>query len=254
MPADFLSLPGGNQPPSGSVNVGNFTWATNVTTPFMPAYARSALVWTYQAVSTHRLNIVAPPWSGPAPLQVPPSPSCLLSNLSELRLVVAMGYRGGSGLAAGDIFTGFWFNDWGAFQIGSAAAPWLDNATNSYIGLVINRTAGLTQVMVKRAGVVSRVVLATLPSIAEDVPFLVDHRFYQATMTTAARYVLRVNGELIVEFSFSSADAPVYSATYDGIAPALFGSYWDVGGNLRHEHILSLDCLAGPGANDFPLG
>jgi hypothetical protein len=70
-------------------------------------------------------------------------------------------------------------------------------------------------------------------------------------MTRNARYSLRVNGILVAEFVFTGASSPVYANTYDGIAPALFGTYHDVGGSTRHEHILQLDCLAGPGANEF---
>ena len=252
VPGDFLSLPSGGSFPQAA-NVGNFTWATNVTHPYIPEYRRSALIWTYQAVSTHRLNVVLPPWSGAAPLQIPPTANTLIPSLSELRFAADLGWYGGSGLGGADFFSGFFFSDWNAFQIGSAVDPWPDISANSYIGLLVNRSSGLTTVCVKRAGTVGRTVIATLSNLPAAVPYRVDHRFTAATMTRNARYELRLNGALVAEFVFTGASSPVYANTGDGIAPALFGSYWDVGGNLRQEHILRMDFLAGPGANDFPI-
>lgn len=252
VPGDFLSLPsGGSFPQAG--NVGNFTWGTNVTAPYFGQYGRGALLWTYQAVSTHRLNVVLPPWSGTPPLQIPSAANTLIPSLSELRFAADLGWSGGSGLGGADFFSGFWFNDWNGFQIGSAVNPWPDISQNSYIGLIVNRSSGLTTVCVKRAGTVGRTVIATLSNLPANVAYRVDHRFTAATMTRNARYELRLNGSLVAEFVFTGASSPVYANTGDGIASALFGSYWDTGGSTRHEHILRMDFLAGPGANDFPI-
>lgn len=253
VPGDFLSLPSGAAPPTTSTVFGLFTWGTNASAPYLAAYGRSALVWTYQGVASHRLNFVLPPWSGPAPLQIPPNPASIIGSLSELRLVGTLGWSGGDAAGGADIFSGFWFSDWNAFAIGAAGNPWPDIAANSYIGLIVNRLSGVTQIAVKRAGTVGRTIVAALPNLPANVAYTVDHRFYAATMTRNARYVARINGQIVAEFVFTGASSPVYANTNDGIAPALFGTYHDVGGSTRHEHILQLDVLAGPGANEFTV-
>lgn len=254
VPGDFLSLANGTPAPSNSIVVANFTWGTNVAYPYVAAYARSALLWTYQGISAKRLSVVLPPWSGPAPLQVPPFGACLTPSLAELRLVGRLAYSGGSGVGGGFSFSGFLISDWNSFGAGgSAVADWPDLAGNGYIGLLINRQTGACQIAVKSRAAVGRTILAALTPIAPDVPYTVDHRFYAATATTAARYVVRINNAIVAEYSFSVGGAPVYDQDSMGISAGLYGSYFDAGGNLRREDILSLDFLAGPGANDFAI-
>lgn len=252
VPGDFLSFPNGAVPPSNGIVVANFTWGTNVAYPYVAAYARSALRWSYQGISAKRLSAVLPPWSGPAPLQVPPFAASILGSLSELRLVLAMAYSGGSGVGGGFSFNGFLISDWNSFGAGgSAVADWPDLAGNSYIGLLINRQTGACQIAVKSRAAVGRTVIAALAPLAPDVPFVVDHRFTAANMARAARYTVQINGVLVAEYSFGSAGAPVYDQDSMGISPGLYGSYFDAGGNLRREDILQMDMIAGPGANTF---
>lgn len=241
-------------PPVTAVVLANFTWATNVTAP-LTAYGRNCLRWTYQAISAKRLSIVLPPWSGTVPLQVPTPATALLPSLAELRFSAVMAWAGASG-AIGDVsFSGFTLSDWNSFGTGgSGVAPWPDVAAMSYVGLLINRFNGVCQVAVKAQGAGARSVIATIAPLAQVTPFLVDHRFRQATAVQAARYECRINGILVASYSFGSAGAPTYVAASDGVAPAIYGTGFDVGGAGRSEDIFQLDCLAGPGAFDYPIG
>lgn len=248
LPGDFLSTPLGIAVSSAYVNLANITWGTNATAPLR--YGTNALVWTYQGISAKRLAFILPPLSGAPPLQVPPYPLALDSSRSEVRLVATMAWAGSSGLGSDWLLNGFMVNDWNLFGGGSAVDPWPDRAVNAYIGILTNRFDGTSVVAVKAAGA-AKVVLANLPQVVSGVPFVADHRFYAATMANAARYVLRVNGIVVYEYSFGSAGAPSYTALYGGLTPAIYGSYYDASGSARSETIVRLDCLAGVGANTY---
>lgn len=254
VPGDFLSVPDGMAAPTTAVVLSNFVWATNVTAP-LTAFGRNCLRWSYQAISVKRLSIVLPPWSGTVPLQVPAPATALLPSLAELRFSAVMAWAGASG-AVGDVsFSGFTLSDWNGFGTGaSGVAPWPDLAGASYIGLLINRFTGVCQIAVKAQGVGVRTVIATIAPLAQVTPFAVDHRFRQATAIQAARYECRINGVVVATYSFGSVGAPVYVAASDGVAPAIYGTGYDVGGAGRTEDIFQLDCLAGAGAFDYPIG
>lgn len=256
IPGDFLFNPFGGQLPSNFAVAFNFTWAGAVTFPFAPGYGRSVLRWSFQGISAKRWAFVSPPVSGVTPLQVPIAPALINPMLSELRFNVKFAFTGNLAPDIGSIgFYGFAFTDWNSFGSGgTAVSQWPDLSAHSYIGLLIAKNSGAIQIACKAAGTVGRTVIADLGTLLTATPTAIDHQFTAATMLSPARYVARLNGEIVADFSFDQPGAPTYNAAAQGIAPVMYGTYFDAGTAASHfDDLFGMDVIAGAGANTLPI-